>query len=138
MMRRCGVQQRKTCLMPIIDVTYDDTVDEPLVRRLGQLLPDVVSKAVDCPEDPWIGPPDDGDIEIRFRSKGVFDVGGLNVVVEVRTRLFDSRLDDKQRRADLIRDRVSSLGLGKVGVWLILAEGAWSQAERGPVTAPPR
>jgi hypothetical protein len=42
--------------MPLIEVTYDDTVDEPLLRRLGQLLPDVASEAVDCPEDPWIGP----------------------------------------------------------------------------------
>ena len=36
------------------------------------------------------------------------------------------RSDDKQRRADLIRDGLSDLG--QVGVWLILAEGAWSQA----------
>jgi hypothetical protein len=118
--------------MPLIDVTYDDTVDELLLRRLGQLLVDVVSEAVDCPEDPWIGPPEDGDIEIRFRGKSPFDVGGLNVVVEVRTKLFASRIVDKQRRADLIRDRLSSLGLGKVGVWLILAEGAWSQAVEHP------
>jgi hypothetical protein len=35
---------------------------------------------------------------------------------------------DKQRRADLIRDRLSSLPLGQIGVWLILSEGAWSQS----------
>lgn len=28
---------------------------------------------------------------------------------------------------DLIRDRLSHLPLGQVGVWLILWEGAWSQ-----------
>jgi hypothetical protein len=116
--------------MPLIDVTYDDTVDDSLLRRLSEVLPDVVSEAVDCPDDPWIGPPDGGDIEIRFRRKNPLDVGQLNVVLEVRTKLFSSRLADKQRRADVIRDRVSSLGLGKVGVWLILADGAWSQAER--------
>jgi hypothetical protein len=115
--------------MPLIDVTYDDTVDEPLLRRLSEVLPDVVSEAADCPEDPWIGRADVGDIEIRFRRKNPLDVGQLNVVVEVRTKLFSSRMRDKQRRADLIRDRVSSLGPGKVGVWLILAEGAWSQAD---------
>jgi hypothetical protein len=43
--------------MPIIDVTYDDTVDESLLRKLGQLLPDVVAEGVDCPEDPNVGPP---------------------------------------------------------------------------------
>jgi hypothetical protein len=37
-------------------------------------------------------------------------------------------VQDKQRRADLIRDRLSSLPLGQVGVWLILTEGAWSQS----------
>lgn len=114
--------------MPLIDVTYDDTLDEQLLRRLRELLPDVVAEAVDCPEDPWIGPPGEGDVEIRFRRKGDLDVGGLNIVVEVRTKLFDSRVGDKQRRADLIRQRLSSLQLGTIGVWLILAEGAWSQS----------
>ena len=36
------------------------------------------------------------DIEIRFRSGHALDVGGLDVVIEVRTRLFASRADDKQ------------------------------------------
>ncbi len=105
---------------------HDDTLDDKLVRRVGEVLPDIVAEAVNCPEEPWIGPPADGDLEIRFRRKGEFDVGALNVVVEVRTKLFDSRLADKQRRADLIRDRLSDLPLGSVGVWLILWEGAWA------------
>jgi hypothetical protein len=129
---RYSVDLSETYRMPLIDVTYDDTIDEPLLHQLGRLLPDIVSEAVDCPEDPWIGTPNEGDIEIRFRRKSAFDVGDLNVVVEVRTKLFESRIADKQRRADLIRDRVSSLGLGKVGVWLILSEGAWSQGEQHP------
>jgi hypothetical protein len=49
-------------------------------------------------------------------------------VIEVRTKLFEHRVTDKQRRADLIRDRAPGLPLGLVGVWLILAEGAWSQS----------
>ena len=32
-------------------------------------------------------------------------------------------------RADLIRERLSRLPLGQIGVWLILSEGAWSQSE---------
>jgi hypothetical protein len=48
-------------------------------------------------------------------------------VIEVRTKLFEHRAKDKQRRADLIRDRLSHLPLGQVGVWLTLSEGAWSQ-----------
>jgi hypothetical protein len=49
-------------------------------------------------------------------------------VIEVRTKLFEHRVQDRQRRADLIRDRLSSLPLGRAGVWLILSEGAWSQS----------
>ncbi len=118
--------------MPFIEVIYDDTIEEPILRQLGQLLPDVVSEAVECPEEPWIGPAEVGDIEIRFRKKGAFDIGELNVAVEVRTKLFESRIRDRQRRADLIKTRISSLGLGNIGVWLILTEGAWSQEEKRP------
>lgn len=114
--------------MPLVDVTYDDTVGEDVLRRLGEVLPDVVAEAVSCPEEPWIGPPGIGDIEIRFHAKSAIDVGDLNLVVEVRTKLFESRVSDKQRRSDLILDRLAELRLGQVGVWLILAEGAWSQS----------
>lgn len=117
--------------MPIIDVTFDDTVNESLLRKLGQILPDLVAEAVDCQEEPNLGPLNIGDIEIRFRRKSSLDVGSLNLVVEVRTKLFASRVENKQRRADLIRDRISTLGLGQVGVWLILEEVAWSQIEQG-------
>jgi hypothetical protein len=118
----------KTSRMPLVDVTFDDTVGEAHLLRLGKILPDVVAEAVDCPEEPWVGPLHDGDLEIRFRGKEAYDVGGLNVVVEVRTKLFESRLVDTQRRAELILEHLSSLGLGKVGVWLMLVDGAWSQA----------
>jgi len=114
--------------MPLIDVTYDATVDEKALHRLGELLPDVVAEAVDCPEEPRSGPAEPGDIEIRFRKRSRLDVGELDVVIEVRTKLFEQRVQDKQRRVDLIRDRLSSLPLGQVGVWLILSEGAWSQS----------
>ena len=114
--------------MPLIDVTYGATVDQKILHRLGELLPDVVAEAADCPEEPRIGPPEPGDIEIRFRPKPELDVSDLDVVIEVRTKLFEHRVQDKQRRADLIRDRQSSLPLGQVGVWLILTEGAWSQS----------
>jgi hypothetical protein len=41
-------------------------------------------------------------MEIRFRKKSPLDVGDLDVVIEVRTKLFEHRVQDKQRRADLI------------------------------------
>jgi hypothetical protein len=116
--------------VPLIDVTYDSSVSEDLLRRLGEILPAIVSEAVDCPEDPWIGPPAVSDIEIRFHAKNAFDVGELNCVIEVRTKLFASRERDKPRRVELIRGRLSStVDLGRFGVWLILSEGAWAQTD---------
>jgi hypothetical protein len=114
--------------MPLVDVTYDSTVPDSALRELGELLPDLISEAVDCPEEPWVGALGVGDIEIRFRRRGTFDVGELNCVIEVRTKLLPGRERDKQRRADVLRDEISSrIELGAFGVWLILAEGAWSQ-----------
>jgi hypothetical protein len=118
---------QETRSVPLIDVTYDRALGERVLRELAELLPDIVAEAVDCPEEPRIGPPEPGDIEIRFRQKSLLDVGELDVVIEVRTKLFPNRVKDKQRRADLLRARLSGLELGHVGVWLILAEGAWSQ-----------
>ena len=113
--------------MPLIDITYDQSVGEEVLRQLGERLPDVVAEAIECPEEPWIGPPEPGDIEIRFHEKSSLDIGEMNVVIEVRTKLVASRVEDKQRSVDLLRDRLSGLNLGQLGVWLIFAEGAWSQ-----------
>lgn len=116
--------------MPFIDISYDDTLSQPELRQLADALPEVLAEALDCPEDPHVGPPEPGDIEIRFRSRGPLDVGGLNCVVEVRTRLFPSRVDNKQERAELIRNRLTRRlnQTSKLGVWLILSEGAWAQS----------
>jgi hypothetical protein len=115
--------------MPLVDVTYDNSVPEAALVRLGQVLPDIVAEAVACTEEPWTGPPAPGDIEIRFRSKGPFDVGELACVVEVRTKLVAGRMEDKNQRAEQIRHRLSETvpQLGLIGVWLILHEGSWAQ-----------
>lgn len=120
---------RKDALVPFIDVTYDNTVTDPVLQHLAELLPNVVAEGVACPEEPWLGSPKAGDIEIRFRAKGPFDLGELNCVVEVRTKLFSGRVQDKQLRAEKMRDDLVSgePGVGRVGVWLILAEGSWAQ-----------
>jgi hypothetical protein len=59
----------------------------------------------------WPVEPD--DIEIRFRKKSRLDVGDLDVVIEVRTKLFEHRVQEKQQWADLIRDRLSRLPSGR-------------------------
>jgi hypothetical protein len=116
--------------VPLIDVTCDPAVPHDLLRRLGVVLPKIVSEARDCPEDPWIGPPAPGDFDIRFRARGAFDVGELDCVIEVRTKLFASREQDKHRRAEQIREGLIALfGRYSFGVWLILAEGAWTQSD---------
>ena len=118
--------------MPLIEVAYDSSISPDSLRELGQILPAIVSEAVDCSQEPWTGPPGVGDIEIRFRARSTFDVGELNCVIEVRTKLFPSRERDKQRRVDLIRDRIAStIDIGRFGVWLILSEGAWTQTDDG-------
>ena len=122
-------QSRHHALVPLIDVSYDQTLSESDLFRLANALPEIVAEAVDCPEEPWVGPPRPGDIEIRFRRRESLDVGELNCVIEVRTKLFQSRLDNKQHRSDLIRDGLAThMNVGRIGVWLILAEGAWSQS----------
>ncbi len=115
--------------MPLVDVTYDTTLTEPTRRRLGQVLPDIVAEAVECPEEPRVGPPKPGDIEIRFREKGSLDIGDLNCVIEVRTKLFASRVANTRERAEKIRSGVVAavLSVGKLGVWLLLLEGSWVQ-----------
>jgi hypothetical protein len=88
----------------LIDVTYDAAkMPAATLGVLGDALPDLVAEAVACPEEPWTGPPQAGDIEIRFRQKGPYDIGSLPCVIEVRTKLFASRLADKRERADRIR-----------------------------------
>lgn len=115
--------------MPVIEVIYKPgSVTEPELRLLGDVLPDVVSEAVDCPEEPWVGPLAAGDMNIFFRSTGPLDVTDLDCVVEVRTKLFTSRVADKNERASMITERVADCLSGRsIGVWLVLLEGAWEQ-----------
>jgi hypothetical protein len=115
--------------VPFVEVAYDSTITEPMIRQLAALLPGLVAEAVACPEEPDVGPPEPGDLEIRFRPKGPFDVGGLNCAVEVRTKLYASRLETRQARAELIKEGLSTAlpGIRYLGVWLVLADGWWTQ-----------
>jgi hypothetical protein len=115
--------------MPLVDVVFDTRLKSANLARIADALAEVVPLAVECPEDPIIGPLRPGDLEIRFRSRGVNDVGELVATVEVRTKRSSSRLANVQDRADMIRDRLESLAIGPVGVWLMLVEGGWSQTD---------
>jgi hypothetical protein len=115
--------------VPFVEVVYDRTVTAPMLSRLAELLPDLVAEAVACPEEPNVGPPEPGDIEIRFRPKGPFDVGELNCAIELRTKLYASRLETKQQRAELVKAGLSKAlpGIRHLGVWLVLVDGWWTQ-----------
>ncbi|MFW5420371.1 hypothetical protein J0910_27515 [Nocardiopsis sp. CNT-189] len=116
--------------MPIVEVTHAPGVAESELRELGSVLPHLVSKAVECPEEPYDGDVKPGDMEIRFRMRGPLDRSGLDVVIEVKSKWFESRAADRQERVDgLHREIRAAMGLRDFGVYLALPVSAWSQGD---------
>ncbi|WP_336054434.1 hypothetical protein [Streptomyces sp. CA2R101] len=116
--------------MPLVEVTYAPGVAESELRELGAALPHLVSEAVECPEEPYDGDLQPGDVEIRFRSLGPLDRSGLDVVIEVRSKWFESRAANRQERVDrLHQDIRTATGLQDFGVYLSLPSAAWSQGD---------
>ena len=114
--------------MPIIDATYGTAIAEEQLRRLARVLPHAVSLAVQCPEEPYDQQLLPGDVEVRLRPRGPYDPSGLDLVVEVRSKYFPSRADDRQERCDSLRAAiVEAAGTRSVGVYLSLPVAAWSQ-----------
>lgn len=116
--------------MPIVDVTYGSGVAEECLLRLAEALPHAVSLAMECPEEPYDHVLQPGDVEIRFRPSGPYDLSGLDIVVEVRSKWFASRAETRQDRCDQLRVAiVEAMGTRSVGVYLSLPVAAWSQGE---------
>ena len=116
--------------MPIVEVTHDPLIATALLRTLAETLPHAVSLAVECPEEPYDGMLQPGDVEIRFRPRGPHDLGGLDIVVEVRSKWFASRAVTRQERCDQLRDAVvEASGTREVGVYLSLPVAAWAQGD---------
>jgi len=116
--------------MPIVEVTVGPRVDESAIARLRDVLPGVVSLAVECPEEPYDGELKPGDVELHFRPVGPDDVSGLDVLIEVRSKWFASRARDRQERTDQLCSSVAeSLSGLALGVFLSLPVAAWSQTE---------
>ncbi|KAA5828300.1 hypothetical protein ABT337_03175 [Saccharopolyspora hirsuta] len=115
--------------MPIIEITYAPHVTEETLRKLGDVLPHLVSVAVECPEEPYDGDLQPGDVEVRFRQLGPFDrSGGLDFVVEVRSKWFESRAANRQERVDLLHESIAkAIGQSDFGVYLSLPVAAWAQ-----------
>ncbi|MFI6937720.1 hypothetical protein ACIBI4_00495 [Streptomyces sp. NPDC050418] len=116
--------------MPLVEVTYASSVPEPVLRELGSVLPHLVSLAVECPEEPYDGDLQPGDVEIRFRELGPLDRSGLPVVIEIRSKWFASRAADRQERVDVLHEGIrAATGLDEFGVYLSLPVAAWAQGD---------
>lgn len=116
--------------MPIVDVTYGPQIGEAVLLRLAETLPHEVSLAVECPEEPYDHALRPGDVEVRFRERGRYDVGDLAILVEVRSKWFASRADNRQERCDRLREAlVAVVEPHAVGVYLTLPVAGWSQSE---------
>ena len=115
--------------MPIVEVTVGPRVDESAITRLREVLPEVVSLAVECPEEPYDGELKPGDVPLRFRPAGPDDMSGLDVLIEVRSKWFASREENRQERADRLCASVAESLQGlTLGVFLSLPVAAWSQS----------
>jgi hypothetical protein len=116
--------------MPIVDVTYGPQVSEQQLGVLARELPHAVSLAVECPEEPYDRALQPGDVELRFHARGPYDVSGLDVVVEVRSKWFASRAENRQERCDQLCAAVSGVArTHSVGIYVSLPVAAWSQNE---------
>ncbi|MFF2081776.1 hypothetical protein ACFVXG_44270 [Kitasatospora sp. NPDC058162] len=116
--------------MPLVDVTHAPTVPEDCLRELAEVLPHLVSLAVECPEEPYDGDLRPGDVELRFRPLGPLDRSGLTVVIEVRSKWTASREADRQERVDTLHAGIrTATGLTDFGVYLSLPVAAWSQGD---------
>ncbi|MFF1376756.1 hypothetical protein [Streptomyces sp. NPDC058308] len=116
--------------MPLVEITYAPHVPGETLRALGSALPHLVSLAVECPEEPYDGDLRPGDVELRFRELGPWDRSGLDFVIEVRSKWFESRSCNRQERVDQLHDGVrTATGCDDFGVYLSLPVAAWSQGE---------
>jgi hypothetical protein len=106
--------------MPLIDIPTN-AVTVSVLRRLAWCSRRSWRKRLLARRSPGSGR-ELGHIEMRFRPKGPFDVGELNCVIAVRTKLFASRLAEAHDRAQKIRSDVLAAepGVRRLDAWLIL------------------
>ena len=112
--------------MPIITINHKEAASLPELGKLRQALPEIVSRAVECPEEPYDGALKPGDINMVVTAS-LARSEPLDYVIEIRTRRTDSRSANLQERSDAISSALGALGLRNFGVWLQLQEAAWAQ-----------
>jgi hypothetical protein len=112
--------------MPIITIHHKAAAPLPELGKLRQQLPDIVSRAVECAEEPYDGKLKPGDINI-LATASLATAEDVDYMIEIKTRTTHSRLADLQERADAIGSDLEALGLRNFGVWLELSQAAWGQ-----------
>ncbi|MET8774054.1 hypothetical protein AB0H49_18815 [Nocardia sp. NPDC050713] len=116
--------------MPLVEVTYAPHVPESTLHALAEHLPHLVSVAVECPEEPYDGDLQPGDVELRFRPLGPYDRSGLDAVIEIRSKYFDSRAATRQSRVDALHRAITDhTPLADFGIYLTMPIAAWAQTE---------
>ncbi|MCX2955198.1 hypothetical protein [Lentzea sp. NEAU-D7] len=114
--------------MPLVEINYAPHVPHAVLKDLAAMLPHAVSVAVECPEEPYDGDLQPGDVDLRFRQRDPLDSTGMDIVVEVRSKYFESRAANRQDRVDgLCAAIAEATGLADVGVYLSLPIAAWAQ-----------
>lgn len=114
--------------VPLVEITHASHIAHPVLEKLAAMLPHAVSVAVECPEEPYDGDLQPGDVDLRFRPRGPFDSTGMDLVVEVRSKWFESRAHNRQDRVDRLCAAIAeATGLADVGVYLSLPIAAWAQ-----------
>ncbi|GAA3664585.1 hypothetical protein GCM10022267_58560 [Lentzea roselyniae] len=115
--------------VPLVEITYAPHVPHKALKELAAMLPHAVSVAVECPEEPYDGNLQPGDVELRFRARGPFDSDGVDVVIEIRSKWFESRAANRQDRVDGLCAAVAeATGLNDIGIYLSLPVAAWAQS----------
>ena len=117
---------RPAQVMPIVAISHKATSPAETLEQLKQKLPVLVSHALDCPEEPFDGHLQPGDVILRCVA-GLPPEEGLDYLIEIRTRWTKSRSESLQERSDELQAALANLGVKRFGVWLELLEGAWSQ-----------
>jgi hypothetical protein len=113
--------------MPIVVISHKAEASAESLERLRAELPVLVSRALDCPEEPYDGNLEPGDIVLRSLA-ALPREERLDYLIEIRTRWTESRSENLQERSDELREAVAAFGFTGFGVWIELVDGAWAQA----------
>lgn len=115
--------------MPLVDITCSPDVTDEQKQMLATGLPHHVSVAVECAQEPYDGELQPGDVIVRFHDVGPLDRFDLDVLVEIRSKWFKDRGDNRESRVAKILAAVESIaGPCSVGVYLSMPPAAWDQS----------